>query len=39
LEMYEVRSPVRGVVKAVLKDRGEAVRNLETLVQIEEKKD
>ena len=37
MEMYEVRSPARGVVKAILKSRGEAVKNLETVVQLEEK--
>ena len=37
LEMYEVRSPVRGVVKAVNKGRGEAVKALETVVEIEER--
>jgi RNA polymerase sigma factor (sigma-70 family) len=37
LEMYEVHSPVRGVVKAVCKSRGEAVKSLETIVQIQEK--
>ncbi len=37
LEMYEVRSPVRGVVKAVGKSRGEAVKALETVVEIEER--
>ena len=37
LEMYEIRSPVHGVVKAVLKSRGEAVKSLETVVQIQEK--
>ena len=36
LEMYEIRSPVRGVVKAVLKSRGEAVKSLDTVVQIQE---
>jgi RNA polymerase sigma factor (sigma-70 family) len=36
LEMYEIRSPVRGVVKAILKSRGEAVKSLETVVQIQE---
>ncbi|HBI43829.1 MAG TPA: hypothetical protein DDY78_13415 [Planctomycetales bacterium] len=36
LEMYEIRSPVRGVVKAILKNRGEAVKSLETVVQIQE---
>ena len=39
LEMYEVRSPVRGVVKAIGKNRGEAVKALETVVEIEEKKE
>jgi RNA polymerase sigma factor (sigma-70 family) len=39
LEMYEIRSPIRGVIRAVLKDRGEAVRSLDTVVEIEEKKD
>jgi biotin carboxyl carrier protein len=37
LEMYEIRSPVRGVVRFIGKDRGEAVKSLETVVQIEEK--
>jgi RNA polymerase sigma factor (sigma-70 family) len=36
LEMYEIRSPVRGVVKAMLKSRGEAVKSLESVVQIQE---
>ncbi len=36
LEMYEIRSPVHGVVKAILKSRGEAVKSLETVVQIQE---
>jgi RNA polymerase sigma factor (sigma-70 family) len=36
LEMYEIRSPVRGVVKAILKSRGEAIKSLETVVQIQE---
>jgi RNA polymerase sigma factor (sigma-70 family) len=36
LEMYEIRSSVRGVVKAILKSRGEAVKSLETVVQIQE---
>jgi RNA polymerase sigma factor (sigma-70 family) len=36
LEMYEIHSPVRGVVKAILKSRGEAVKSLETVVQIQE---
>jgi hypothetical protein len=38
LEMYEIRSPVRGVVKAILKSRGEAVKSLETVVQIQEQR-
>jgi RNA polymerase sigma factor (sigma-70 family) len=38
LEMYEIRSPVRGVVKAILKSRGEAVKSLETVVQIPEQR-
>jgi RNA polymerase sigma factor (sigma-70 family) len=37
LGMFEVRSPVRGVVKAIGKNRGEAVKALETVVEIEEK--
>ena len=37
LEMYEVRSPVRGVVRSIARERGEAVKSLETVVQIEEK--
>ena len=36
LGMYEIRSPVRGVVKAILKHRGEAVKSLETVVEIQE---
>ena len=36
LELYEIRSPVRGVVKAILKHRGEAVKSLETVVEIQE---
>ncbi|HVS37999.1 MAG TPA: sigma-70 family RNA polymerase sigma factor [Gemmataceae bacterium] len=38
LEMYEIRSPVRGVVKSIAKNRGEAVKALETVVEIEEQK-
>jgi multidrug resistance efflux pump len=37
LEMYEIRSPIRGVVKHVAKSRGEAVKALETVIQIQEK--
>ena len=37
LEMYEIRSPVSGVVRAVHRDRGEAVRSLDTVVEVEEK--
>ena len=37
VEMYEIRSPVRGTVKAILKSRGEAVKSLETVVQIQPK--
>ena len=37
LEMYEIRSPVRGTVKAILKSRGEAVKSLETVVRIQPK--
>ena len=37
LEMYEIRSPVGGTVKAILKSRGEAVKSLETVVVIQPK--
>ncbi len=37
LGMYEIRSPVRGVVTHIGKSRGEAVKALETVVEIEEK--
>jgi multidrug efflux pump subunit AcrA (membrane-fusion protein) len=35
LEMYEIRSPVRGVVKSIRKHPGEAVRSLETVLIIQ----
>jgi RNA polymerase sigma factor (sigma-70 family) len=35
LGKYEIRSPERGVIKAILKHRGEAVRALETVVQLQ----
>jgi multidrug efflux pump subunit AcrA (membrane-fusion protein) len=35
LERCEVRSGVRGVIRAVRKHRGEAVRNLETVVELD----
>ena len=35
LEMYTIRSPVSGVVRAIRKHRGEAVRKLETVFEIE----
>jgi multidrug resistance efflux pump len=35
LEMYQIRSPTGGVVKFILKQRGEAVKNLETAFQIQ----
>jgi hypothetical protein len=38
LRACEIRSPVRGVVTAILKSRGEAVKNLETVVQIQEQR-
>jgi RNA polymerase sigma factor (sigma-70 family) len=36
LAMHEVRSPVRGIVRRLSKRQGEAVRNLETVLEIEE---
>jgi multidrug efflux pump subunit AcrA (membrane-fusion protein) len=39
VEMYEVRSPVNGVIKVIYKKRGEAVRSLEPVLQIEIKED
>ena len=38
LEMYEIRSPSRGVIKAIYKRPGEAVKALETvfLIQVPE---
>jgi hypothetical protein len=35
LEMHEVRSGVAGVIRAVSKHRGEAVRDLETVVELD----
>ena len=35
LEMYTIRSPVNGVIRAIRKHRGETVRNLETIFEIE----
>jgi multidrug efflux pump subunit AcrA (membrane-fusion protein) len=35
LEMHEIRSPVKGVVKEIHKRRGEAVRALQTVVSIQ----
>jgi multidrug efflux pump subunit AcrA (membrane-fusion protein) len=35
LEMYTIRSPVSGVLRAIRKHRGEAVRKLETVFEIE----
>src|SRR5205823_893092 len=35
LSMCEVRSPVRGVVTALYRKRGEAARDLEPVVQVE----
>ena len=37
LDLYEVRSPVRGVVRTLTHNRGEAVKALETVVEIEER--
>jgi RNA polymerase sigma factor (sigma-70 family) len=34
LEMYEIRSPVRGVLKVIHVQKGEAVKKLETVVEI-----
>jgi RNA polymerase sigma factor (sigma-70 family) len=34
LRMHEIRSPVRGVIRDIYKNRGEAVRALEPVVQI-----
>jgi multidrug efflux pump subunit AcrA (membrane-fusion protein) len=36
LEMHEIRSPVAGVVRRIYRRRGEAVKNLEAVLQIEE---
>ena len=36
LGMYEIRSPVARRGQAILKHRGEAVKSLETVVQIQE---
>jgi multidrug resistance efflux pump len=35
LSMYEIRSPVRGVIRKILKNPGEAVRELETVLQLQ----
>jgi len=35
LEMYEIRSSIRGVIKAIHKQRGEAIRSLETVILVE----
>jgi RNA polymerase sigma factor (sigma-70 family) len=35
LEMHTIRSPVRGVVRAIHRQRGESVRKLETIFEIE----
>jgi len=35
LRQYEIRSPVRGVIRNILKQRGEAVRAFETVFEIE----
>jgi len=35
LEMYEIRSPVRGMIKVIYKHKGEAAKNLEPVFQIE----
>lgn len=35
LRMHEIRSPVNGVIRAIYKKRGEAVKNLEAVLQIE----
>lgn len=35
LEMYEIRSPSRGVIKAIYKRPGEAVKALETVFLIQ----
>jgi multidrug efflux pump subunit AcrA (membrane-fusion protein) len=34
-DLYQVRSPVRGVIRTILKNRGEAVRRWETVLIIE----
>ena len=35
VRMYEIRSPVSGTIRKILKKRGEAVKALETVFQIE----
>jgi hypothetical protein len=37
LKMYEVRADIPGVVRAICKSRGEAVKELETVVQIRQR--
>ncbi len=38
LRACEIRSPVRGVVKAIVKSRGEPVKSMEAVVQIQEQR-
>lgn len=39
LEMYEIRSPLRGVIQAIYRKRGEAVRGLEPVFRIQSAED
>jgi biotin carboxyl carrier protein len=35
VQLHEMRSPVRGVIKAILKHPGESVQSLETVLVIQ----